>query len=95
LTIVSRMLTDPKTALAGVIVETSFARFMTSIAIFKEERVPSRPFDGWGLVSISIVGTQGSGEDTALREEARKSMSADRDRRPSCRDKPRANSAIW
>jgi len=78
--------------LAGVILDISFARFMASMAIFNEERVPSRPFGGWGLAAI--VGTRGSGEDTALREDVRKSMSADIDRRPSCRDKPRANRAI-
>ena len=81
LTIVSRMLTDPKTALAGVILETSFARFMASMAIFNEERAPSRPF---GRLSFaSIVGTQGSGENTVLREAMRKIISPDRDRRPS------------
>ena len=46
------MLTDPKAALAGVILEISFARFMASIAIFSEEMVPSRPLDRWGLAAI-------------------------------------------
>jgi len=41
---VRRILTEPKTALAGVILETSFARFMVSMATFNEESVPSRPF---------------------------------------------------
>jgi hypothetical protein len=34
-------LTEPKTALAGVILQTSFARFMASMAMFNEERVIS------------------------------------------------------
>ena len=38
LNIVSRALTEAKTALAGVILETSFARFMASMATFSEER---------------------------------------------------------
>ena len=41
---VRRMLTEPKTALAGVMLESSFARFRASIAIFSEERTASRPF---------------------------------------------------
>jgi len=38
------MLTEPKAALAGVWLIASFARFMASIAAFKEERVVSRFF---------------------------------------------------
>ena len=60
-----RILTDPKTALAGVILETSFARFMASMAMFNEERVPFCSFGRWGLASI--VGIQGGGENTVLR----------------------------
>ena len=52
LAIVRRILTEPKTALAGVILETSFARFMASMAMFNEERVPSRPFGRWVLAAI-------------------------------------------
>ena len=65
MTIVRRILTDPKTALAGVMLDISFARFMASMAIFNEERVPSCPFGRWALVAI--VGTQGSDENTVLR----------------------------
>ena len=36
------MLTEPKTALAGVGLEASFVRFMTSMAAFNSERAPSR-----------------------------------------------------
>jgi len=32
------MLTEQKTALAGVMLETSFARFVASIATFNDER---------------------------------------------------------
>jgi hypothetical protein len=38
------MLTEPKTALAGVMLNASFARFIASMAEFKEERTPSRDF---------------------------------------------------
>ena len=38
---VRRMATEPKTALAGVILETSFARFRPSMAVVSEERTSS------------------------------------------------------
>jgi len=60
------MLTVPKTALAGVMLETSFARFRASIAMFSEERAPSRPFGCWDLVAI--IDVQGSWETVARRE---------------------------
>jgi len=41
LIIVKRMLTEPKTALAGVMLATSFARFKASMAAFNDERVRS------------------------------------------------------
>ena len=40
--------TEPKTAFAGVMLETSFARLMASMATLSEERTPSRPFDRCG-----------------------------------------------
>jgi len=43
----------PKTALAGVILETSFATFMASMATFSEERIPPRSFGRWDLVSMA------------------------------------------
>ena len=46
-------MTDPKTALAGVILEISFARFEASIATFSEERTPPRPFGRWDLISMT------------------------------------------
>ena len=64
LIIVSRTPTEPKTALAGVILETSFARFTASIAIFNKERASSRRFCRWE--SASMVETRGSWEKTAL-----------------------------
>ena len=47
LIIVRRMLTEPKTALAGVELETSFARFVTSMIAFSKERVLSSRFGRW------------------------------------------------
>jgi len=48
----------PKTALAGVILEIFSARFVASMAAFKEEIEPSRPFGRWDLVVM--VEAQGS-----------------------------------
>ena len=59
------MLTEPKTALAGVMLETSFARFSVSMATFSEERAPSRPLCRWNLATMAQ--TQGSCEKTVLR----------------------------
>ena len=47
--IVMIMLTVPKTALAGVTLETSFARFKVSMATSNEERTLSRRL-GWGVL---------------------------------------------
>ena len=60
-----RMLTEPKTALAGVTLESSFARFSPSMATLSEERTPSRPLGRWGLVVI--VENQGGCEKVILR----------------------------
>jgi hypothetical protein len=38
------VLTEPQIALAGVMLETSFAMFKHSMAVFNAETVPSRPF---------------------------------------------------
>ena len=46
---------EPKMAFAGVMLKTSFVRFMTWMAIFNEESVPSRPFcrlDSWFRVML-------------------------------------------
>ena len=52
-----RMLAEPKTALAGVILATSFARFKASMAVFNAETVPSRSSGCWVL--CSMVETRG------------------------------------
>ena len=93
MTIVSRILTDPKTALAGVTLETSFARFMVSMAMFNEVRVLSRPLGRWGLAAI--VGTKSVGEKTVLRaQDTRKGPRSDRDRRPSYRDRSHGRTTL-
>ena len=66
LIIVRITLTDPKAALAGVILESSFARFMASIAAFNVEIMPSRPLGRWG--SASMVETRSGCEESVRRE---------------------------
>ena len=56
LIIVRRMLTEPKTALAGVMLETSFARFMASTAAFSKGMALSWRFVRWGLVTMVETG---------------------------------------
>ena len=73
LIIVRRALTEPKTALAGVMLATSFARFMASIATFNAEMVPSRPFGRSGVAAM--VEPKRGGKKTVLREAVRKSLS--------------------
>jgi len=46
-------MTAPKGALAGEIPQTSFARFMASIATFNEERAPSCLFDCCDLACMA------------------------------------------
>ena len=60
--IVRTTLTEPKTALAGVILEISFARFKASIATFNAEIAPSRSLGR--LDPAFMVETQGGGERT-------------------------------
>ena len=55
----------PKAALAGVMLEISFARFRVSMATFSEERALSRPFGRWDLASM--VRMQGSCEKAVQR----------------------------
>jgi hypothetical protein len=45
-------MTEPKTALAGVMLEISFARFRVSMATLNVERMPFRPLSRWELVAI-------------------------------------------
>ena len=59
--IVARItLTEPKTALAGVILEISFARFKASMAVFNIRIAPSCPLGRWDWASM--VEAQGSCE---------------------------------
>jgi hypothetical protein len=53
------MLTEPKTALAGVILEISFARFSASMVTFSAERTPFRRFCRWELEVIVQVAVGG------------------------------------
>ena len=55
-------MTDPKTALAGVMLEISFARFVDSMATFSEEKTPPRPFGRCDLISMTQSG--GNRENT-------------------------------
>ena len=65
--IVARItLTEPKTALAGVILESSFARFKASMVTFNAEIVLSRPLGRRD--SASIVETRGSCEGSVRGE---------------------------
>ena len=64
--IVRIALTEPKTALAGVILESSFARFKASMAAFNAGIMLSRPLSRWG--SASMVRTRGSCNRTVWRE---------------------------
>jgi len=50
--IVRIALTVPNTALAGVTLESSLARFKASTAAFSEERATSRRFGRWDFVSM-------------------------------------------
>ena len=58
--------TEPRAALAGVMLNASFAMFMVSMATFKEERTVSRRFGRWGLGSM--VKSRGDCETTVRRE---------------------------
>lgn len=59
---VRRTQTEPKTALAGVILENSFARFVASMATFSEERILPCSFGRRDLVFM--VKSKGSHEKT-------------------------------
>ena len=85
LIIVRTMLTEPKTALAGVMLEASFARFRASIDTFNMERASSRRF--CCLEFAFMVGTRGSCEITVWRAGCAHPHT---DERPFCHDTPRA-----
>ena len=79
LIIVSRMLTDPKTALAGVTLDTSFARFIASMAVFNAERAPSCRFGWWEFESMAK--TRGRRVKAGWWQTVRKVPSPDKDKR--------------
>ena len=58
---VRRTQTEPKTALAGVILESSFARFKPSMAALSEERTLFCASGCWDI--SAMVEAQGSCED--------------------------------
>jgi len=84
LIIVRRTLTEPKTALAGVMLDTSFARFTASMATFNDERASSRRF--------SMVESRGNCKKQCCRQAAGNGPDPDVDGRPSCHGAPRAKS---
>jgi hypothetical protein len=59
---------EPKTALAGVMLEISFARVKASMNTFKVVTAPSRSFGCWGFVAIVEAG--GGCEKVVRNEEA-------------------------
>lgn len=69
--IVRRELPEPKMALGGAMLMTSFTRFITSMATFDTEMVPFRPFGRWGVATIV--------ETRVLHEAARMGQSPDGD----------------
>jgi len=68
----------PKTALAGVILEISFARFKASMAAFKAEVTPSRSSDRLDLHAM-MVEMQGSCKKTARRPGCEEDSESNRD----------------
>ena len=81
--------TEPKTALAGVIVEASFARFKASMAAFNVETAPSRSL-GRLEGSAMVVKTEGSCGERRGTQAVGKAVNPDRDEphlswRPSCK----------
>ena len=65
--VVSRTLVELNAALAGVMVEASFAKSAASIATFSEERTLSCPFDRWDSPLIDIIEVRGDWEKAARR----------------------------
>ena len=60
-----RTLAEPKTALAGVMLEISFARLRVSMATFNAERRPSPSLEG---LDIEAIVEMRGGEGRARRE---------------------------
>ena len=59
--------TEPKTGFTGVVLVASFAKFRTSMAVFKAGTTLPLPFRRWEL-SV-MVKTQGSREKAVRRED--------------------------
>ena len=59
--IVRRTPTEPKTTLAGVMLETSFARFMASMATFNEETAPVLGFCRESALIVETAARKGCG----------------------------------
>jgi hypothetical protein len=78
--------TEPKMALAGVALETSFARFMASMAAFSAERVTSWRFDPRDFVSM--VETYGGCGKAGCAEAVREYPSPDGSRRAPFHETP-------
>ena len=77
-------LTEAKRPLAGVILETSFARFKASMPAFKAEIAPSRPLGCWD--STFMIEIRGSHERAVLE--------GFEPERQTCRDTPRARARL-
>ena len=67
LIIARTVLTEPKRALAGAILESFFARFKVSMAVFNADIAPSRPLGRWDLTSMDETRTRGGHERTVQR----------------------------
>ena len=79
--IVRRTLTGPNTALAGVALEISFARFMASMAAFSKEKALSWRFCHLELFASMVEG-RGSYKKTTRRAGSAKKMQTSPDERP-------------
>ena len=89
LIIVRRTLTEPNTALAGVILAASFARFVISMATFNKERGPSRRLCRREFASM--VDSRGGCEKWRCRQAVRKGPNPNTDERPFRSGAPRAS----
>ena len=86
--VVRRALAEPNAALAGVILEVSFARLRAPMAVFNEDRAPSCPFDRLDLSAIVEIRVSCK-EVQAVRKNRNK------DGRPYCHHLPHADRPIW
>jgi hypothetical protein len=73
---VRRTPTEPNAATAGVILDSSFARFRPSMATFNEERTWSRPGDLSAMVETGVAARKRCGVKVM-----RKNLNLDRDGR--------------